>query len=173
MGASAQDENAAEVLKAVQSVVAESKRKPEYFWTDSGNEFVNKDFEKWRDANGIGLYHTYGREKSVIVERFNRTLKTMMWSELTAKNTHAWVPILQELVARCNNTKHGRLKMTPTYASSHPEAAGKRWNLLRKKQTASHTTSPTFEVGDWVRVSRVKAPARTAQCPARAPARTC
>ena len=123
-----------EVLAAVKDVIAKSGRKPLQFWCDEGTEFLNKDMTKWRKENNIGIYHTYGRGKSVIVERFNRTLKTIMWRTLTANNSHAWVEILPELIDTYNDTEHGVLKMTPNYASSHPEAAAEVWNRLRKTE---------------------------------------
>jgi transposase InsO family protein len=136
--------SAKDVLDAIKDIVADSKRKPELLWVDEGTEFKNRELTAWRKANHIGLYHTYGRGKSVIVERFNRTLKTMMWRELTARNTHKWIDILPELVATYNNTKHSKLKMTPNEASKHPEKAAKVWATLRKEQR--EPTKPKFKV---------------------------
>lgn len=88
-----------EVLKALQSIIIESKRQPRFLWADEGKEFLNKDMNAWRTAHNVGIYHTYGRGKSVICERFNRTLKTMMWRTLTEMNSHKWVAILPELIS--------------------------------------------------------------------------
>ena len=146
-----------EVLAAVQSVCAESERKPEQFWCDEGKEFLNKEMEAWREKEGIGMYHTYGRGKSVIVERFNRTLKTIMWRRLTAENTHAWVAILPQLIAKYNKTKHSVLHMTPNYASKHPEQTAARWAMVRDANDEKlPNKKPRFAVGDVVRVSRTK-----------------
>ena len=147
--------SATEVLAAVKDVVAESGRRPLQFWCDEGTEFLNKEMTKWRKENSIGMYHTYGRGKSVIVERFNRTLKTIMWRTLTANNSHAWVEILPKLIETYNETEHGVLKMSPNYASSHPEAAAEVWNRVRKKEDRKIPKSK-FKVDDVVRVSRTK-----------------
>ena len=143
-----------EVLNAIQSVISESKRKPNFFWVDEGKEFLNKDMNAWRKTQAIGLYHTYGRGKSVVVERFNRTLKTIMWKTLTAKNSHAWVDELPSLIKKYNNTIHTTLAMSPNHASSKPEAAEKRWEELKKK--VKKAGKPKYKVGDVVRVSRSK-----------------
>jgi hypothetical protein len=143
-----------EVLNGIQSVISESKRKPNFFWVDEGKEFLNKDMNAWRKTQAIGLYHTYGRGKSVVVERFNRTLKTIMWKTLTAKNSHAWVAELPSLIKKYNSTIHTTLAMSPNHASSKPEAAEKRWEELKKK--VRKVGRPKYVVGDIVRVSRSK-----------------
>ena len=103
------------------------------------------------------MYHTYGRGKSVIVERFNRTLKTIMWRRLTAENTHAWVAILPQLIAKYNKTKHSVLHMTPNYASKHEEQTAARWAMVRDANDEKlPNKKPRFAVGDVVRVSRTK-----------------
>ena len=146
--------SATEVLNAIKDVIRESKRQPQQFWCDEGKEFLNKDLNAWRKKNNIGLYHTYGRGKSVIVERFNRTLKTIMWQTLTAINSHKWVAILPELVKTYNETRHSVLKMTPNQASASPEAVAKVWAKLQKKNVTSVT--PAFKLDDVVRISRTK-----------------
>jgi hypothetical protein len=144
----------AEVLAAIKDVVEERKAKPEFIWCDEGKEFINKEITKWRDANNIGLYHTYGRGKAVIVERLNRTIKTMMWKKLTSVNSHHWVPLLPKLIEKYNSSTHGTMKMTPDEASSDPDAVDKVWKKKRKEQPLPST--PKYKVGDQVRVSRSK-----------------
>src|ERR1700729_924308 len=39
---------------------------------DEGKDILNKAVKAWRVANHIGIYHTYGRGKSVVVERLNK-----------------------------------------------------------------------------------------------------
>lgn len=142
------------VLAALKHVVEESKRKPERLWADAGTEFVNAKMRAWMKANAIELYHTYGPHKSAIVERFNRTLKTNMWRELTATNTHDWVPLLPQLLADYNKTKHRTLGMSPNEASADPEKAQLVWAEMQADE--KQTKKPAFKVGDWVRISRTK-----------------
>ena len=42
---------------------------------DKGFEFYNTSFKKWLQDNDIVMYSTYNEGKSVVVERFIRTLK--------------------------------------------------------------------------------------------------
>ena len=142
------------VLNALKHVCSESKRKPERLWADAGTEFVNAKMKAWMKDNKIELYHTYGPHKSAIVERFNKTLRTNMWRELTAANSHEWVELLPSLIADYNNTKHRTLGMTPNEASADPEKAQLVWEQLKSDQKAPK--KPAFNVGDWVRISRSK-----------------
>ena len=45
------------------------------------------------------------------MERFNRTLKGMMWKYFYSKGTYAWIDVLDELVENYNTTRHGRTLM--------------------------------------------------------------
>jgi len=144
-----------EVLNALKNIIAESKRQPKGLWVDEGKEFLNKEMKSWREEKGINLFHTYGRGKSVIVERFNRTLKTTMWRTLTERNSHEWVPLLPELIDDYNDTTHGRMKMTPDEASAHPAEVKKVWDRLRRRERPSaHITE--LKKDEVVRVSRAK-----------------
>jgi hypothetical protein len=146
----------AEVAEAFQKIFEESKRHPRFFYWDQGKEFLNKNMEALMEKYGIEGYHTYGRGKSAIVERFNKTLKTWMWKELTAQDSEKWLPLLKGLVERYNERKHGTLGITPKDASAHPIKALKRWNEIAEK--IPKPGKPTFRIGDWVRIDKEKGP---------------
>ncbi len=55
----------AEVLAAIKDICDESKRMPKFLWVDQGTEFKNREVTAWRKAHNIGMYHTFGRGKSV------------------------------------------------------------------------------------------------------------
>lgn len=93
------------MLAAFQSVCAKSKRTPEQFWCDEGKEFRNKELTTWRENNGTGMYHTHGCGKSGLVERFNRTLSTVIWRRATA-DTHEREAVLPLLIMKYNKTVH-------------------------------------------------------------------
>jgi len=108
------------------------------------------------------MYSTYGESKSVIVERFNRTLKTKMWRYFTEANTRKWIDVLPRLISDYNSRKHSTLGMSP-------ESAGLMTN--QKKIYLIHnppldreggqfkggeTRKPKWSIGDVVRISRVK-----------------
>ena len=147
------------VLNAFKKIVMESKRKPNKLWTDQGKEFLNAKMRKWLETNKIIIYHTYGEHKASTVERFNRTLKTLMWKRFTEEQTHRWVDMLDELIDKYNNTIHSALKMTPDEAS---DPKNERSQLLHQYgKPEEHQGEPTpkdnnLNLRDWVRVSKVK-----------------
>ena len=56
-------------------ILEESDRKPNKIWVDKESEFYNNSFKKWLKDNDIEMYSTHNEEKSVVAERFIRTLK--------------------------------------------------------------------------------------------------
>ena len=58
-------------------------RKPNKIWVDKGSKFYNSFFKKWLKDNDIKMYSIHNEAKSVVTERFIRTLKT--------KSTNAWL----------------------------------------------------------------------------------
>ena len=149
--------SAIDTFAAFIDIVETSKRKPKSMWVDKGKEFYNSVFKKWMQQNDATMYSTYGESKSVIVERFNRTLKTAMWKQLTAMNSRRWIDILQSLVDNYNNRKHSTLKMTPREACE-PQNYEKIKAIMDPKVTSKKGAlrKSKFKLGDIVRISRVK-----------------
>ena len=69
------DKKGKTVLNAFIKIVNESNRKPDKLWVDQGREFYNKPMQEWLDNNDILMYSTHNGGKSVIAERFIKTLK--------------------------------------------------------------------------------------------------
>ena len=57
-------------------ILDKSGRKPNKIWVDKGSEFYNSSFKKWLKDNDIEMYSIHNKGKSVVAERFIRTLKT-------------------------------------------------------------------------------------------------
>ena len=77
--------------------------------------------------NGIELYWTHNEEKSVIAERFIRTLKRKIYKYMTSISKNVCVDKLDDIVNKYNNTYHSTIKMQPvdvkssTYIDSRKE----------------------------------------------------
>ena len=52
-----------------------SNRKPNKIWVDHGSELYNNKFKSFLEENDIEMYSTFNEGKSVVVERFIKTLK--------------------------------------------------------------------------------------------------
>ena len=68
------------ITNAIQKVLDESNRKPNKIWVDKGSKFYNRSMKPWLEKNVIGMYSVYNKVKSVITERFIRTLKNKILS---------------------------------------------------------------------------------------------
>lgn len=145
---------ASSILQSVKDIIHKSHRSPQKFWVDKGSEFYNKDFKDWIKSKNISMYSTYGESKSVVVERFIRTLKTMISKAFTLKNSFNWVSILPDVVKKYNSTVHSSIKMTPTQASE-PENQSQVYLTLNRADDEP-PKKPKFKVGDQVRISRIK-----------------
>ena len=69
------DKKGVSIVNAFQSIFKKSNRKPNKIWVDQGSEFYNNVFKKFLKDNDISMYSIYNEEKSVVAERFIRTLK--------------------------------------------------------------------------------------------------
>ena len=59
------------------------------------------------------MYSTFNEGKSVVVERFIRTLKNKLYKHMTAINKSLYYDVLDDVVNEYNNTKHNTIKMKP------------------------------------------------------------
>ena len=148
------NKTALSILNALKEIISKSGRTPEKIWTDQGAEFKNKDMISWCKANKITLYSTYGDSKSVVAERFIRTIKTKIQMQMTETKNKNWVKILPELVNNYNNTKHSTIKMTPTEGSKPDNESSVLSNILKKPIIKQ--PKRMFKVGDNVRISKIK-----------------
>ena len=82
------DKKGISIVKAFQIILKQSNNgkrtkgtsakhvKPNKIWVDKGSEFYNAYFKKWLPDNDIVMYSTHNEGKSVVAERFIRTLKS-------------------------------------------------------------------------------------------------
>ena len=70
------DKKGVSIVDAFQKILKESNRKPNKIWVDKGSEFYNNSFRKLLKDIDIEMYSIHNEGKSVVVERFIRTLKT-------------------------------------------------------------------------------------------------
>ena len=76
------DKKVITITNAFQKILNESKREPNKIWVDKGNGFYNRSIKSWLEKNDIEMYSTHNEAKSVIAERFIRTLKTTFMNTL-------------------------------------------------------------------------------------------
>ena len=69
------------------------------------------------DKRNVKLYSTENEEKSSIIERWNRTIKTKMWKQFTQQNSTQYLKMLPDIINEYNNIYHSSIKMSPVEAS--------------------------------------------------------
>ena len=70
------DKKSVTIVNTFQKTLDGLKKKPNKIWVDKGSEFYNNSFRKWLKDNDIEMHSTQNEGKSVVAERFIRTLKT-------------------------------------------------------------------------------------------------
>ena len=74
-------------------ILHDSARKPNKIWADKGSEFYNSYYKKWLKDNGIEMYSIHNEGKSVVAERFIRTLKTKIYKYMTSVSKNVYIYI--------------------------------------------------------------------------------
>ena len=59
------------------------------------------------------MYSTYNEGKSVVAERFIRTLKNKLYKHMTATGKNVYYNVLDYVVSKYNNDKQSTIKMKP------------------------------------------------------------
>ena len=69
-------------------------------------------------TNNGEMYSSYNEGKSVIAERFIRTLKNKIFKHMTAISKNVYFDVLDDIVNKNNNTVHRTIKMKPIDVTS-------------------------------------------------------
>ena len=76
----------------------ESRRKPNKIWVDKSSEFYNKSLKSWPQNNNAEMRSTHNEGKSVVAERFIRTLKNKIYKYLTLIAKDVFIDKLSDIV---------------------------------------------------------------------------
>ena len=78
------EEKGISIVNAFQSILKKSNRKPNKICVDKGGEFYNRSVKSWLEKNDIEMYSTHNEGKSVVAERFTRTIKNKICKYMTS-----------------------------------------------------------------------------------------
>ena len=141
------DKKGISIINAFNKIIKKCNRKPSKIWVDQGGEFYNHVFKKWLSDNDIIMYSTFNEGKSVVAERFIRTLKNKLYKHMAAINKNVYYDVLDDIVNKYNNTKHSTIKMKPNDVK----------NDNNRVYIDEHNKKSTkLNVGDRVRISKFK-----------------
>ena len=148
------EKSGTEMLRAFKKLFFDAApRKPKRIQTDKGKEFLNKDVKGYLGDMGIELFQTFSDKKAAVVDRFNRTLKTRIWTYFSAQNTKRYIDVLPKIMKSYNNTPHRSIGMPPSQVKEKDK--NRIW--VRLYGDGSQLV-PKIKMtpGQKVRVSRVK-----------------
>ena len=113
MGYSLKDKKSITITNAFQKFVKVSNRKPRKILVEKGIKFYNRSMKSWLEKIDIGMYSTYNEPKSVVAERFIRTLNNKIYKHMTSISKNVCNDKLDHTVIEYNNTYHSTIKMKP------------------------------------------------------------
>ena len=107
------DKKGTSIVNAFKKILSDSNRKPNKIWVDQGSEFYNNTFKDFLKINNIEMYSIYNEGKSVVAERFIRTLKNKIFKHMKAISKNAYFDELDDIANKYNNIVHRTIKMKP------------------------------------------------------------
>ena len=144
-----------DVSKAFERILERANpRQPIRLQTDKGSEFYNPHFKKVMKKFGIELFSSFSDLKAAVVERFNRTLKTRIWTYFTANRTDRYTDVLDDIVLAYNNAYHRTIKCAPADVTLEREMDV--WKNTYGTQSNDYIPSKKIKPGDKVRLNRWK-----------------
>ena len=93
------------------------------------------------------MYSTNNEGKSVIAERFIRTLKNKIYKYMTSISKNVYIDKLDDIVKEYNNKYHTSIKMNPVDVKD---------NTFIDFKKEINNKDPKFKAGDRVRISKYK-----------------
>ena len=99
------------------------------------------------------MYSIYNEGKSVVAERFIRTLKNKLYKHMTATGKNVYYDVLDDVVSKYNNTKH---KMKPKDVKNNNKRVYIDEHNKKDTTKSSSSERSRFKVGHRVRISKFK-----------------
>ena len=102
--------------------------------------------QEWLKNNDISMYLTDNEGKSVMAERFIKTIKAKIYKKMTTNDSKSYLSYLNKLVDQYNNTYPHSINKKPINAD---------YSALTKK-IETNPKVPKFKVNDRVRITKCK-----------------
>ena len=101
----------------------------------------------WLEKNDIEMYSTHNEGKSVVAERFIRTIKNEIYKHMISISKNIYIAKLDDIGHKYNNKKHKKIKMKPIDIKD---------NTYFDFSKEVNDNDPKFKVGDHVKISKYK-----------------
>jgi hypothetical protein len=128
--------------------------KVEVISADMGSEF-KKDFAALLQKRKIKFQKAItSQHHASVVERFNRTLRSLITKYMYHNDTLRYIDVLQNIVKSYNNTEHSSTHFIPNKITSKNFYEIWENNYLKFAKKAKPVKKSRFNVGDQVRISK-------------------
>ena len=101
--------------------------------------------KSWLEKNDIEMYSTHNEGKSVVAERFIRTIKNKIYNYMTSISKNVYIDKLDDTVHKYNNKKDRTIKMKPIDVKD---------NTYIDFDKEVNNNDPKIKFGDHVRISK-------------------
>ena len=93
------------------------------------------------------MYSTFNEGKSVVAERFIKTLKNKIYKHMTTIGKNVYIDVLYDIVKKYNKTVHSSIKMKPKDVTD-----------IKYVEYSEETNKkdPKFKIGNNVTISKYK-----------------
>jgi len=125
--------------------------------SDQGNEFLNKKIKKYYKDNHIfhSVTNPYSPQSNGGIERFNRTLKSMLLKYFSLTDNFRWIDVLDDVLENYNNSYHSTIQMRPNEVTEK-NTNQVLMNIENKLFNPKIKNIEKLEKGDVVRVKLAK-----------------
>ena len=134
------------ITNACHKIFDELKRKTNKIWVDKGSEFCNRSMKSWLEKNSMQMYSTHIEGKSVVAERFIRTLRNKICKYMTSMSKNVYIDKLGDIVNKYNHT-YSTIKMKLVYVKS---------NTYIDSSKEINDKDPKFKVGVLLEYQNIK-----------------
>ena len=141
------DKKIISIVKSFQKILDSSDRKPNKILKKVIVKFDNYLFQRLLRINNTEMCSTYNEGKSVVGERFIRTLKNNIFKHIKAVSKSVCFDVLDDIVNKYNSTVNKTIKKKPIGVTSDSHS---------EHNKESNEKDPKFKVGDHVRISKYK-----------------
>lgn len=137
----------------------EAHNRPSTIQADNGSEFQSL-MERTLAVINIKLIHSspYSPTSQGIIERFNKTLKGLIFEYMTRSGTKRYIHILQDAVDNLNNVTHSSTKQKPIDLMREEKLSEEKKQEIKENIAQSRKAvgeEEMFEKGDYVRVALI------------------
>ena len=96
----------ATITDTFQKMFEESWRKPNKIWVDKGSRFYNKSLKSLLEKNDVEMYSNHNASKSLLAERFIKTLENKIYKYVTSISKNVYIDELADMNWLKNTTIH-------------------------------------------------------------------